>query len=50
LSTLSGTRPATGLITITITITLAGDRICATSRFDSSVLPRFGLPLSLPGR
>jgi RNA polymerase sigma-70 factor (ECF subfamily) len=42
----SGPRPATGLITIT----LAGDLICATSRFESSVLPWFGLPLSLPGR
>ena len=42
----SGPRPATGLITIT----LAGDRISATSRFETSVLPWFGLPLSLPGR
>ena len=42
----SGARQATGLITITI----AGDRICATSRFESSVLPWFGLPRSLPGR
>ncbi|TVZ02079.1 sigma-70 family RNA polymerase sigma factor [Trebonia kvetii] len=42
----SGPRPATGLITIT----LAGDRICATSRFEGSVLPWFGLPLSLPSR
>jgi RNA polymerase sigma-70 factor (ECF subfamily) len=42
----SGIRPGTGLITIT----LAGDRICATSRFEASVLPWFGLPLSLPGR
>jgi RNA polymerase sigma-70 factor (TIGR02960 family) len=42
----SGPRPATGLITIT----LAGDRICATSRFEASVLAWFGLPLSLPGR
>jgi RNA polymerase sigma-70 factor (TIGR02960 family) len=33
-----------------ITITLAGDRICATSRFEASVLPWFGLPPSLPGR
>ncbi len=41
----SGARPATGLITIT----LAGSRICATTRFESSVLPWFGLPLSLPG-
>jgi RNA polymerase sigma-70 factor (TIGR02960 family) len=42
----SGVRQATGLITITI----AGDRICATSRFESSVLPWFGLPRSLPSR
>jgi len=42
----SGGRPGTGLITIT----LAGDRICATSRFEASVLPWFGLPLSLPPR
>ncbi len=42
----SGPRPATGLITIT----QAGDLICATSRFEASVFPWFGLPLSLPGR
>jgi hypothetical protein len=42
----SGIRPGTG----PITISLAGDRICATSRFDGSVLPWFGLPLSLPSR
>jgi RNA polymerase sigma-70 factor (TIGR02960 family) len=42
----SGARQATGLVTIT----LAGDRICATSRFETSVLPWFGLPLSLPGQ
>ena len=42
----SGRRRATGLITIT----LAGDRICATSRFEANVLRWFGLPLSLPGR
>jgi RNA polymerase sigma-70 factor (TIGR02960 family) len=42
----SGPRPGTGLITIT----LAGNRICATSRFEGSVLPWFGLPPSLPGR
>jgi len=39
-------RPGTGLITITIT----GTKISATSRFESSVLPWFGLPPSLPGR
>ena len=42
----SGARQATGLITIT----LAGDRICATSRFETSVLRWFGLPLALPAR
>jgi hypothetical protein len=40
LRTPSGSRPATGLITITC----AGDRICATSRFEPSVFPWFGLP------
>ena len=40
----SGTRQATGLITITI----AGRRICATSRFEIGVLRWFGLPLTLP--
>ena len=46
LSAPSGIRRGTGLITIT----LAGGRVCATSRFESSVLPWFGLPLSLPSR
>lgn len=31
-------------------LTLAGDRICAMTRFDNSVLPHFGLPRSLPSR
>src|SRR5262245_12633747 len=31
-------------------ITLSGDRICAMTRFDNSVLPWFGLPRSLPSR
>ena len=31
-------------------VTLAGDRICAMTRFDNSVLPWFGLPRSLPSR
>lgn len=31
-------------------LTLTGDRICAITRFDNSVLPWFGLPRSLPGR
>jgi RNA polymerase sigma-70 factor (TIGR02960 family) len=39
-------RRGTGLITIT----LSGTKISATSRFESSVLPWFGLPGSLPGR
>jgi len=29
-------------------LTLAGDQICAITRFDNSVLSRFGLPRSLP--
>jgi RNA polymerase sigma-70 factor (ECF subfamily) len=31
-------------------LTIAGDRICALSRFDNSVLPSFGLPRSVPSR
>jgi RNA polymerase sigma-70 factor (TIGR02960 family) len=31
-------------------LTLSGDRICATTRFENTVLPWFGLPRSLPGR
>ncbi len=42
----TGIRHATGLIVLS----LAGDRICAMTRFESSVLPWFGLPRSLPGR
>ena len=41
-----GIRHGTGLFVIT----LAGDRICAMTRFENSVLPWFGLPRSLPGR
>jgi hypothetical protein len=41
----SGIRPGTGLFVLT----LSGDRICAMTRFDSNVLPWFGLPRSLPG-
>lgn len=29
-------------------LTLTGDRICALTRFENSVLPSFGLPRSLP--
>ena len=31
-------------------LTLEGDRICAITRFEASVLPWFGLPRSLPSR
>jgi RNA polymerase sigma-70 factor (TIGR02960 family) len=31
-------------------LTLSGDRICAMTRFENSVLPWFGLPRSLPTR
>ena len=31
-------------------LTLAGDRICAMTRFENTVLPSFGLPRSLPDR
>lgn len=41
-----GTREATGLFVITLT----GDRVCAMTRFEKSVLPWFGLPPSLPRR
>ena len=40
----NGIRHGTGLIVLTLT----KDRICAMTRFDSSVLPWFGLPRSLP--
>ncbi|MGH2588338.1 MAG: nuclear transport factor 2 family protein, partial [Dehalococcoidia bacterium] len=40
-----GIRHGTGLLVLTLT----GDRICAITRPDSSVLPWFGLPRSLPG-
>jgi RNA polymerase sigma-70 factor (TIGR02960 family) len=39
-------RHGTGLFVLT----LRGDRICAMTRFDASVLAWFGLPLSLPNR
>jgi RNA polymerase sigma-70 factor (ECF subfamily) len=41
-----GIRHGTGLYVLT----LSGDRICAMTRFDNSVLPWFGLPRSLPSR
>jgi RNA polymerase sigma-70 factor (ECF subfamily) len=46
LRTPTGIRHGIGLIVLS----LAGDRICAMTRFDNSVLPWFGLPGSLPGR
>jgi RNA polymerase sigma-70 factor (TIGR02960 family) len=42
----AGIRHATGFYVLT----LAGDRICAITRFEASVLPWFGLPRSLPSR
>jgi RNA polymerase sigma-70 factor (TIGR02960 family) len=42
----AGLRHGTGLYVLT----LAGDRICAMTRFETGVLPWFGLPRSLPGR
>lgn len=44
LRTTGGIRHGTGLLVLTLT----GDRICAVTRFDNSVLPWFGLPRSLP--
>jgi RNA polymerase sigma-70 factor (TIGR02960 family) len=40
----NGTRHGIGLYVLT----LAGNRICAMTRFENSVLPWFGLPRSLP--
>jgi RNA polymerase sigma-70 factor (TIGR02960 family) len=42
----NGIRHGVGLLVLT----LSGDRICAMTRFDNSVLPWFGLPRSLPSR
>ncbi|MCU1527142.1 MAG: polymerase subunit sigma-70 [Frondihabitans sp.] len=42
----TGIRHGIGLIVLTLT----GDRICAMTRFENSVLPWFGLPRSLPSR
>jgi RNA polymerase sigma-70 factor (ECF subfamily) len=42
----TGIRHGTGLLLLTLT----GDRICGITRFDSNVLPWFGLPRSLPSR
>ncbi|MGN6796159.1 MAG: RNA polymerase subunit sigma-70, partial [Streptosporangiaceae bacterium] len=46
LRTSAGVSHGTGLIVLT----LSGDRICAMSRFENSVLPWFGLPRTLPSR
>jgi RNA polymerase sigma-70 factor (TIGR02960 family) len=43
-ATTGGIRHGTGLYVLTLT----GERICAITRFDNSVLPWFGLPRSLP--
>jgi RNA polymerase sigma-70 factor (TIGR02960 family) len=40
-----GIRHGAGLLVVT----LAGERICALTRFENTVLPWFGLPRSLPG-
>jgi hypothetical protein len=42
----TGVSHGTGLYVLTLT----GDRICAMTRFENSVLPWFGLPRSLPSR
>jgi RNA polymerase sigma-70 factor (ECF subfamily) len=42
----AGIRHGVGLYVLTLT----GDRICAMTRFENSVLPSFGLPQSLPSR
>jgi len=42
---LTGVAHANGLLVLT----LAGERISVMTRFDNSVLPRFGLPRTLPG-
>ena len=46
LRTPAGLRHGTGLFVVS----LAGDRICAMTRFENSVFPWFGLPRSLPSR
>ena len=40
-----GIRHGAGLLVLTLT----GEKICALTRFDNDMLPRFGLPRSLPG-
>jgi len=46
LRTPGGSRRGTSLYVLTLT----GDRICAMTRFEASVLPWFGLPRSLPSQ
>jgi RNA polymerase sigma-70 factor (TIGR02960 family) len=46
LRALTGIRHGIGLYVLSLT----GERICAMTRFDNSVLPSFGLPRSLPRR
>src|SRR5918994_516804 len=46
LRTPAGVRHGVGLYVLTLT----GDRICAMTRFENSVLPSFGLPRSRPNR
>jgi RNA polymerase sigma-70 factor (TIGR02960 family) len=46
LRTSTGIRHGSGLFVLTLT----SDRICAFTRFESSVLPSIGLPRSLPSR
>ena len=46
LRTPSGISHGVGLYVLTLT----GDKICALTRFDNSVLPSFGLPRSVPSR
>jgi RNA polymerase sigma-70 factor (ECF subfamily) len=42
----TGIRHGAGLLVLT----LSGDRICAVTRFETSLLPWYGLPRSLPSR
>ena len=46
LRTHTGLRRGVGLFVLTLT----GDRVCAVTRFENTVLPWFGLPRSLPSR
>ena len=39
---------ATAFLAGLIVIALAGDRVCALTRFEAGALPRFGLPRSFP--